>query len=71
MKEWEVLYVMPNLSLRESFESDYIAIVPYTDDRVQTCMKKSSGTKKLVDGFVDSWGKKIEPSVLIIASGVS
>lgn len=66
MKEWEVVFVMPNLSLRDNFESDLVAIVPCSDKRVQTCMEKSSGTKKLVNGFLDCRGKKIEPSVLIV-----
>lgn len=68
MEKWEVAYVLPSLNLRNSFETPYIALVPYNDERIKSICESGLSVKKLMNCFIDNYNRKIEPSVLLVNS---
>jgi hypothetical protein len=66
---WELVFVLANIKAKSAIEAKHIAIVPFEDDRIQTLMNKSETTKKFLNGFIDTFGEKIEPASLIIEKG--
>ncbi len=63
---WEILFALPDLSLRESIGDEYIAIVPHDDLRIIEITNQSSYAKAIVENFEDQFGRKNYPSLLII-----
>ena len=63
--DWEFVFVLPNISIKESVGNDYIAICPPNDPRVQNLIQMHSNIRYLVTGFTDQLNNKITPSVLI------
>ena len=74
MDNWKLAFVMPSLSIKTPFENSedpIVAIVPYNDARVRDICAISAGSNKLINSFIDSCGRKTEPSVLIIKENAS
>jgi hypothetical protein len=65
-KRWLCGYVLHNLTCKEPLESDYLAIVPASDSRVQEIVATSRLCRNLVENITDQYGHKREPSVLVI-----
>lgn len=65
MSNWEIGYVLPSLKFEEPFESSFIAIVPYDDDRIKRLCTTNTSANKLVNCFLDNHNQKIEPAILI------
>lgn len=63
--QWKLGYVLANLELRESYETTYIAIVPFDDGRLIRMCEASASVNKLVHGFKDQSGRAVKPSALI------
>ncbi|KJS18728.1 MAG: hypothetical protein VR72_21145 [Clostridiaceae bacterium BRH_c20a] len=63
--DWELAYIMPNLNCTQKFETEYVAVVPYEDERIQNIRKNNKDANILLDGFIDDMKRKIEPAVLI------
>lgn len=77
--EWDLAYVLPDLSLPEpaggmegpawlstvTLNSDHLAIVPPSDARVLAIRAAVPAAETLLSGFSDSYGHAIRPSVLI------
>lgn len=65
---WQLAYLMPNITLNQSIETDYLALVSFKDERLQLLMANNKDAENLVNSFIDSNGRQIEPSVLLINS---
>ncbi len=65
-KMWSIFFVLPNISLNEAVGNENIAIVPHDDSRVNTDIANSPFAKSLVGKFEDQFGRKVNPSLLII-----
>jgi len=63
--EWILIFVLPNLVLKEPFETDYMAIVPFNDKRLKSIRINDPPAKKLLSNFRTITGKKINPPALI------
>ena len=37
---WQIQYILPNIILEESFENEFVAIVPCNDHRVKDIINK-------------------------------
>lgn len=66
MDQWALICALPNLTLREPVEAPYVALVPYSDNRVQTLLAGSLSAKRLLDCFVDQSGRRVVPSALLM-----
>ena len=63
--EWELIFVLPNLILKEPFETDYMAIIPYNDKRLKFIRSNNPAAKKLLTNFKTIMGKRVKPPALI------
>jgi hypothetical protein len=65
--EWRLIFALPNLRLRETFDFGDLAIVPGNDPRVETILAKNEAARSLVEGFEYSLGKGAQnrPSTMI------
>lgn len=66
-RKWEIVYVLPNISLNQIFETSCIALVPFQDERVRQIETTSPESAKVLNSFLDHSKRKVEPSVLLIA----
>lgn len=66
MNNWHFIYLLHNLSLKESIEYDYIAIVPSTDERVIHLIQNYETIEYFVNNFTDQFGRKVDPSILVV-----
>jgi hypothetical protein len=64
--EWDLVFVLPNLSIKEPFESEHIAIVPFDDVRLVTIRNHLPVEEKLLTSFRNTFGRAIEPPALIV-----
>jgi len=62
--EWELQFILPNieLSVGTTFESDYVAIVPFNDHRLKVIQDKSKSARVLINGFVTPFYPEIKVS---------
>jgi len=65
-KDWEIIFLLPNLGLRESFGNDKIAIVPDNDLRVVEIVSSSKIAKSLVNNFENQFRRKMRPALLLL-----
>jgi hypothetical protein len=63
--DWELIFAMPNLCLDESFDSDYLAIVKFDDERLKKIVQREKMAEKLLSNFKTETGKQVKPSALI------
>ena len=63
--EWVLIFVLPNLILKEPFETDYMAIIPYNDKRLKFIRLNNPAAKKLLTNFKTIAGKRIKPPALL------
>jgi hypothetical protein len=69
MDDWIPLLVLPNLQIQGTFECQNImALVPFTDPRVETLIKAHPYFKTFLSKFRDAFGVQIWPSVLVLRS---
>lgn len=66
--EWLIIYILPNLSLNESFETEFIAIVPFNDNRIQDIISQEALAAKILTNFRTETGNKVKPSTLLMRS---
>jgi hypothetical protein len=62
---WEFVFILPNISIKDPVGNDNIAICSPSDPRVEALMQLHSNIRYLVTGFTDQLNRKITPSVLI------
>jgi hypothetical protein len=65
---WEIIFILPNLGLRDSFGNSKIAIVPHNDSRIVDIVSSNKFARILVNGFEDQFRRKVHPAMLIIPS---
>ena len=62
---WEVLYVIPNISIQDPFDTEYLSIVPYGDQRIRRIIAANATAAALLNGFRSETGTRIKPSAII------
>lgn len=62
---WELVFILPNISIKDSFGNDNIAICSPHDPRVKKLIQLHSNIHYLVTGFTDQFNRKVTPSMLI------
>jgi len=65
-KDWDIIFLIPNLGIRESYGNDKIAIVPDNDLRVIEIFSSSKLVKVLVNNFEDQFRREMHPSLLLL-----
>src|ERR1035438_4263226 len=65
-KQWLLGYVFHNLTSKNPFDSEYMAIAPHSDPRVQQIVATSQPGRCLVGNFTDQFGTNRNLSVLIV-----
>lgn len=65
-KDWEIIFLTPNLGLRAPFGNDKIAVVPHNDSRVDEICSSCKFAKYLVNNFEDQFRRKMYPALLLI-----
>ncbi len=63
---WSLIYVLPNLKIKDPFETEFVAIVPNNDPRLIEITSSNRLAKLLLDGFATETGKKVNPCGLIL-----
>jgi hypothetical protein len=63
---WEFVFLLHNLELKEAFESEFIAIVPNDDPRLHKIASDVPCVAALVRKFTDQQGKPKYPCALIV-----
>ncbi len=66
MSDWNIIFILHNLSLNNPIEYNYIALVPSSDSRVQKLIKKHDKLKYFINNFTDQFGRKISPSIIVV-----
>lgn len=64
-ENWQIGLILPNLKVGEDFETKYVSIVNFDDNRVQKIINENSSLAKILNGFLDDFNIKVKPSVLI------
>lgn len=62
---WELIFVLPNLNLKKTFEAEIIAVVPFDDNRLQKIISHEQSAEMLLTNFKTVTGKKINPCAFI------
>ncbi len=65
---WKILFILPNLRLKEAFQKEFIAIVPHDDTRITNLRKTNKIIHLLIEGFTDQFDRKEYPCFLILNS---
>jgi hypothetical protein len=68
--EWQFAFVLPNLAIKKAIDSQYVAIVPSKDQRVQNMISQYPILRYLVDGFSDQFKRVTTPSLLIFNTDI-
>lgn len=63
--EWDILYILPNLVLNQSYGNEYISIVPFNSSRLQNILKYDKCLSTFIGNFFDHRQSRIKPSALI------
>jgi len=71
LNDWEIIFLLPNLGLRESVGNENIAIVSNNDPRVIKITSLDKTSKSLVENFEDQFGRKRYPTLLLINRNAS
>ncbi|MDE0157598.1 MAG: hypothetical protein OXS28_18600 [Gammaproteobacteria bacterium] len=62
---WTPICLLPNIDLDEPVESDFLALVPSSDSRVQEITKEEDKFHKFLECFTDPSGKIIHPALIL------
>lgn len=63
---WTILFVFPNIRVREPIGNTWISIAPYDDPRVKESASSSPFARALAANFKDQFGRAVIPSFLIV-----
>lgn len=64
--DWDFGYLMPQISFREAIQNEFLALVPFTDERLIELADSCEGVRVLVRGLTDAFGRECQPSALLI-----
>lgn len=65
MTEWKLFGVTPNFVSTETFEGEYIALVPSDDTRLIKLCSENSKINKFLTSFRDQFGVPVSPNALL------
>jgi hypothetical protein len=65
-KKWLWIYAVHNLTLKEPLDTEYLALVPHSDPRLQPIVATSPVARCLIENFTNQQGRHRNPSVLIL-----
>ena len=68
--KWELIFVLPNLNIEKPYNSEYISIVPFGDERLQKILSSSKVAKILTSNFRTETGEQVKPCALIWSENV-
>ena len=63
--DWKLLFALPNLDLTSPFESEFLSIVPYKDDRITEILSAGLASSILLKGFKTQYGNNVNTCALI------
>lgn len=63
---WELIFLLPNLGLRDSVGNKDIAIVPADDPRAVEIASSNELAATIIQGFEDQFRRRVSPSLLLI-----
>ena len=66
MSEWQAMAVFANFRLGDPIECKFASIVSHDDPRLMPLFAESKDLETFLSRFTDPFGRKVEPSVLII-----
>jgi hypothetical protein len=64
---WSLIFVIPNINIREAVGNEHISIVLYDDPIVTECTTVGPLCKALIENFQDEFGRLVYPSALIMS----
>ena len=67
MGEWQFLYLLPHIDLREPIENARLAAVPHDDERLAQIRSREPATDRLVSTFTNQFGAAHHPSCILTA----
>lgn len=62
---WTPIWVLPNIELDVSVESDNFALVPFTDKRVRRMKRQYPEFRKFMMRFTDTFKNRIHPTLIL------
>lgn len=66
MHTWSPLCILPNARIKEPFETEFLAIVPFEDDRCAEINSRYPTFIPFLESFTDPFRRKIIPSILVM-----
>lgn len=67
--DWTPVFVLPNIPLETVIGCEIAALAPANDPRVAALKRAHPSFRRFLNRFVDNFGEKFEPSVLILNTG--
>tara|TARA_R110002111_G_scaffold248775_3_gene312601 strand:+ start:10630 stop:11757 length:1128 start_codon:yes stop_codon:yes gene_type:complete len=64
--EWKFAYLVPHVAFREPIENDFLALVPYSDQRFSDLRTAHEAVRVLAENMTDAFGQSVSPSALLI-----
>src|SRR5262245_35112917 len=61
-----IVFVLPNLQIKSPVETNYVGILPDSDQRVTEIARRSPAAQALINNFSDHHGSKISVSVMVL-----
>lgn len=65
MTTWEAVAVLPNLALANPIECEFLALAPWSDNRVRALCDGNANLKTFLGRFTDAFRRRIFPSVIL------
>lgn len=62
---WTPIWALPNINLDEPVESDFFALVPFADRRVQEMKRRHPEFRKFMMRFTDTFRNSIHPALVL------
>ena len=62
---WAPIWALPNIDLDEPVESDFFALVPWSDQRVQELKREYPNFRKFMLRFDDTFKNRIHPTLIL------
>ena len=62
---WTPIWALPNIDLDEPVESDFFALVPFADRRVQEMKRRHPEFRKFMIRFTDTFRNRIHPTLIL------
>ena len=62
---WFPIYTLPNISINQSIEGDFLALVSSNDDRIKHLCREHAMFRQFMNSFYDTFRHKIKPAIII------